>query len=146
MGRLTEKKRILIDHDCKPNPVYLVWIGLGCWNNWLFSGTQTIGDDVESTGTFAPYVEDIETATQRQEQLSKSSIQKVVLGAEGLTLQQVNGIRTLLRSVKVYEMFTDGSKIGVLVEDGSFQVIETRESKHSIELTISYPEKYNQHQ
>lgn len=81
MARVTEKKRVLIDQDCKPNPVYLAWLNkLGGWDYWLFSGTQTIGDDIESGGEFNPYVEDIETATQRAEQLSKSSIQKVCGG------------------------------------------------------------------
>jgi hypothetical protein len=59
MSRLTEIKRLKVDHACVVNPIYINWLGAkGERNYWLFHRVQTKGLDTTVGNTFSKVVND----------------------------------------------------------------------------------------
>lgn len=145
--RVTEEKAIKIGPDCVDNPIYLKWIGKrGGWNYWLFGVVQSVSANIRDAVDIERHVTDIETAEERLDFLSKKEFKTITVGASNIDLEDINGLKSILASPKVYEQFKDGTKIGVRVAPGSFRLYETTEKKASIELTLEYPELYVQTQ
>ena len=147
--RITEIKKIKIDHECKKNPVYLKWIGKnGNFNYWLFNLTQTIGIDIADAEQIEYFVEDFENEEQIHDWLKKRAFKKMILGASNIETQDVEGIKSIFYSTKVYWLVSQNPNKWqtVLVEQGSFNIIETREDRHDIEFTIVFAEIQTQSQ
>lgn len=152
--RITEKKRIKIYNGCTNNPVYLAWLNTkGSWNYWLFTRKQTYNIEIKGGETFEKYIEDLETQETAIDFYNKTASQSVVIGADNLFLNDVNGLKGLLHSVKVQWLTnpTTWKSVGckwltVLVKDGTWKLYETDKNKSNIELEILLPQINQQSQ
>lgn len=153
---VTEVRTIKIDHECKDNPVYLAWLGTdGNWNYWLFHKVQTEALDTEVTGEFVPYISDLEDAIGNGEYMGKESTPQLIVGAnvdeedigKGILPSQYNqGLKSLINSPYVQMLSNpdtweaDGVKwMRVKVVPGTFKIIDTNQSRATIELTLLLP-------
>lgn len=151
---LTVKQRVKVDQACYDNPLYLAWLNeLAGWSYWLFQKNQLNTYQTGSEKLYAVDFEDLENSESQEEVLTLESVRKITMGADGLTLNDVKLIGTMLDSVKV-QMLTnpttwqaDGPDwLTVFVERGSFMVYETEPSKHRIEFTIRLQPRIKQAQ
>lgn len=145
--RVTEIKRIQVRCACL-NPVMLKWKNSkGNWDRWVFEHHQINTDDIGNEQTMSRYIEDYETADIQKDLLSKNTTPNMILGADQLTLNHANGLKWLLRSVKVMMLMNkdtwqiDGAVWQtVLVKSGTFQITDNSQDLHSTELTIEFPD------
>lgn len=144
--RVTEKKRVKIDHACKENPVFVSWINsLGGREHWLFHNVQTEGLNTENLGTFEPFIEDLENA--RGHVFDIAIFAQPQLICYGLIdKEDLDGLKTILYSPNI-EILTnpetweqEGCKWQVYrVEPGSFQIINSDEVRAEFEITFNLP-------
>ena len=152
--KFTETKRIRYDGQCKTNPVYLRWLNsLGGWNYWLFSRNQIIEFTTGQEVIFENPITNLETSESFVEVLSVIVGKGMVLGANALDRNDIEFIKSIIYSPKVQWLFnpetwqTETPKwITVIPGRGSFPLIETKEERADISLTIKFPEIHTQHQ
>lgn len=148
MGRVTEKKRIKIDHSCATdNPVYLNWLGgAGGRNYWLFKLRQQYGLNVNVLGTFSPYLKDIENAQGTTYDTGREAFPRLTVGAV-VDREDAEGIQTVLYSPNVLMLMNpdtwqvEGVKWQIVrVVPGSFKLWETDQTRVELEFTIELVE------
>jgi len=113
----------------------------------LFSKTQIISVVTGSQTVFENPVTDLENSESFMEVLTLLAGQTMVLGATNLDRNDIEFVKTILRSPKVQLLFnpdtweTEGPKwITVIPNRGTFPLIETGEPRADIQLTIAFPE------
>lgn len=149
---ISETKTIEIDGVCVENPIQLCWINpLGGFDYWVFHTAQDISDNISNERTFEQYIADIGTATGRKKTLSKEVRTEIQLGAEHLTVQQMEGLRHLFASpnVMMFDSYNDDGSpkwVTVGVNTGTFIVQKTDENKMNVTFKIILPERYLQTQ
>lgn len=144
MARVTEKKRIKIDHSCVAQPVYLNWLNLaGGRDYWLFKLRQAYNLTTELKGVFEPYTPDIENAQGTIFETGRNAKPRLVLGASSVLLEDVQGIEGLLYSPNVLMLMnpTTWQVEGVRWQivrpvPGSFNLYNTDAIRTSVELAI----------
>lgn len=147
---VSEIKTIKVEQCTPDNPLMLRWLNpLGGYDQWLFSKTQQYDADVTSMENFQQVVDYLEEANANVNALKKDGNIIITLGAEDLTLDEVNGLRTILSSPKVYVISgepttNDFVRLTVLVKTGSFRLYDTEDTKHKIEFQIVSPNYYFQ--
>lgn len=151
MGRVTEKLRVKIDHGCTEQPIYLNWLGTsGGRNYWLFRTRQAYGLNTAVTGTFKPYLPDIENAQGTTYDTGRDASPRLTLGAS-LDIEDARGLDTLLYSPNVLMLAnpetweSEGPKWQVVrVVPGSYKLRETDQTRAEVELTIELCEIFIQ--
>lgn len=125
--------------------VYLEWLGeKGNRSYFLFNDKYQESLQVDGGGTYQKAFDGIDDLTERANWYEKKPFKKLTVGAEGLERYEIEGLKTLLKSTRVYEVQKDGTKQGVLLEPGTFQIGRGDDNKFRIEFTIVYPEQFNQ--
>lgn len=149
---ISEIKTILVDNTCYDNPLYFKWLNpIGGFDYWLFNWKQVSNDTISNPITFEPYIKDLSAVNSRAETLSKDSQEEIDLGAEGLSMDDINAIRNILASPKVLMYVGTGTDsvqqwITVQVKADTFEISDNRENKFNIEFTIQPPQKFIQKQ
>jgi hypothetical protein len=141
---LTKPITIKIDRRCYKNKVYLKWKNLlGGYDQWLFHHTQT--DQLKSSelGVFDIPVTYLEDASTNRRSKGKEGEVSLLVGADNLTDNEFQNIRTITLSPEVIIVDKDNNKIEVTIEPGTFSY-ETKDSRHSISFQINYPRLYTQ--
>ena len=146
-ARLTEIKTVDIWPECIVNPVYLQWFcTVGGPAYWCFAFRQQRGLTTKELGVFLPYIDDLETAQADVETIGLNVQPQLVVGAMGLTTDQMLIIESLLCSTRVLMLTnpddweTDGPKWHrVGVAPGTFKTKRTDLSRHNIEITLNLP-------
>lgn len=120
------------------NPVAIVWKNaIGGWDYWVFQKNQTQHIDTASLGSFTKEYSKISDVNNPITERGKVATTRMILGAESLTTDQVNGIKSLLTTNKAYILNPDGSvNREVSVLPGTFLIMETEALRHDIELEI----------
>lgn len=120
------------------NPILFVWKNtLGGWDYWLFQVNQTQHIDTVSLGYFQKNYTKISDISNPQSEVGKQVTTRMILGADDLTIQQVQGLKGLLASNKVYILNKDGSvNREVILLPGTFLIQDTSDSLHSLEFEI----------
>lgn len=152
---VSEIKTIEVNDDCADNDVYLRWaIPTGGYDYWLFKRSQKETDVITAEQTFEKYIENLEDENLRAQVISKEAQTEIVLSQDGLTTDQALGLRYLLSEV-VCDMYVPNelsdtsinfSWLGMRVKPASFLIRDTFDNRHSIELTLMPPARYNQQQ
>lgn len=145
--KITETKRIRYDDLCKDNPIYLSWINtLGGRCYWLFSRNQFISFGTGEETIFENAVIDLENSEAFQEVLSLQAGKGMILGCNNIDRNDIEYIKSILYSPKVQILdnpdtwTTEGCKwTTVIVVRGNFPLIETKEERADISLTIKFP-------
>ena len=154
MTILTEIKRIRYNDSCQENPVYLSWRNLnGGMNYYLFTRRQVKNIITGNENTIDKYITDFENEESTSEVLSLNADDKWILGVENVDLNDAMLIATLLYSPRVQWLSnpdtweSEGCKwITVLVDRGTFPVIDTGEIMQSITFLIKFQSKVIQEQ
>jgi hypothetical protein len=147
---VSEIKTINVEQCIPAEPLYLRWqVTPGGYDQWLFSINQKFDAEASSMENFQQVVNYLEEENTNVNVLKKNGNEVVTLGADNLTLDEVNGISTILTSPKVYVISgTPGSddftRICVLVKTGTFSLYETADTRHRIEFQIVSPNYYFQ--
>jgi hypothetical protein len=142
--RLTEKLLVKVDHRCYTHPVYIGWWSKPAgWAFWLFHFTQTIKRETDDLGIFKPNYWDLENQRGSYVDLGKIENETMIVGAEGLSIDDFKGILTLASAHKVtiFPPLSDTvtKQIDVIVNKGSFPR-DTKNFRGFIEFEILMPE------
>lgn len=139
---VTEVKRV--DYvACTPeNPMCLVWLNSnGHPDVWVFSKHQEYSLDVKDMDEFEPIINYLQMANSRQLVLGKEAYGVVKLGYEGLSRQQVIGIKEVLISQHVKWVNGAAERV-VSVKSGTFRIFDSGESKFKLEFDVVLPKFY----
>lgn len=142
---VTEVKTVQLEVCIPDNPFFVRWFNpLGGWDSWLFGTRQVHAFDVDDLDTFQPNINYLQIANGVQQVLGKEAFELVTVGYEGLIKSQVDGIKYLLTSPKVYYINgTPGSndfiRLEILVKPGTFRIYDNGDGKHSMEITLIKP-------
>ena len=147
---VTEIKKINVVNCTPEQPVFLRWLNsLGGFDSWLFSKSQQVDVDVTQGDNFHQVVNYLEEENTNVNVIKKNGNLLMTLGADNLTLQQLQGIRSILGSPKVYWLqgqpqTNDFIRLTVLVKTGTFKLYDTEDTRHRIEFQIISPNLYLQ--
>jgi hypothetical protein len=138
-GELTETKQIKINQTCLERPLAVSWLNtLGGREHWVFSYNQIHTLDTQSGATYQPNIDNLETATSNIFDLQKFAQPKISVGAN-VDIEDIEGLKSILYSICV-EIKTAQGWIGVRPETGSFKILETKDTKATIEMTFVLPD------
>lgn len=142
MANLTQNGREPFECD----GIYLQWLGeKGNRSYFWFNNLYNESIQVEGGGTYQKSFDAIDDLTERVNWFEKKAFKKLVLGAENLTKIEIDGLKTLLKSPKVFVVDPATFKLtGVLVEPGTFEIGRGDQDRFKIEFSIVYPEQFNQ--
>jgi len=146
MARLTEKKRIKIDTECKDFPVYLCWINsLGGYDYWLFFKSHEESTKTKSQTPYLINIDDLETATATNDIIGKQAVHTFKIGAR-MKQEDMDGITGLYESPKAMllmnpETWQDDGPVWqrVIVKTGSLLVLKTGTAFLDVKLQIQMP-------
>jgi len=151
--RLTEKKRIKIDSECRDNPIYLCWLNsLGGISYWLFSKNHTETTRTRAGKSYVKNISDLETAKGNLDFITKEAVHSFKVGARVLQ-EDMDGIEGLFESPKVQMLMnpatwqTDegGARWqNVQIKTGSLLVLDTATNYKDIQMEIQMPFLYKQ--
>lgn len=146
---ISETKSIYVDHCERKRPEYFAWLNKhGGFDYWLFYNHQEITDTTFEEIQFERNIEDLEDANARAQTLRKRIQEQMFLGADQLTFEQIDGLKHILSSPKVFRYLGVEDDVHkwevVTVIPGSFPIRKTSETKTSIAFSILPPERYNQ--
>lgn len=133
-------------NDCAgKNPVFLKWMGTsGAWHFWVFAFNQIESEDITSAqGTFSKFITDLATADTDSDFITKEATPELILSDDLLDNNDIQGLRTLLRSPKVMMLMNPESWVAdgevyqtVRVKPGKFKIRERRGALQGIEFMI----------
>jgi hypothetical protein len=139
--RITEKKTIKIDRECKENPVFISWINtLGGREHWLFHKVQTKGIVTSNAGNYEPYISDLSIARGQITDISKNATPLLIVNAT-VDIEDIEGLKTMLYSPCV-EMLVSENPImwqTVRPQVGSFKLYDTTDVRATIQITLELP-------
>lgn len=145
--RVTEKKRIKIDRECKENPVFISWVNtLGGREHWLFHKKQSKGFITQDGETYEVNQNDLENSRGQTYDFTKEGQDQMIVGTMA-DIEDIEGIKTMLNSVNV-EILTnpdtwtiEGPKWkNVRPVPGSFKLYDTDELRNELEITLRFPD------
>lgn len=147
----SEYKYMRIVQCSKANPVFLKWWYNGAWNYWLYNFNQVESNEVTaSQGTFSKFQSDLALMDTDSDFVSRETMPDMTLGAQGLDLNDITGLKTILSSSKVMMLSnldswtTDGDKwVTVKIKTGKYKIRETGAALSDISFTMVLPEIYN---
>lgn len=148
-NQISETKSIIVDHCERRQPEFFAWLNKhGGFDYWLFYNHQEITDTTFEEVQFERHIEDLATSNARAQTLRKRIQEQMFLGADQLTFAQIDGLKHILSSPKVFRYLglqDDVHKWEVVtVLPGSFPIKKTSETKAKISFSILPPERYNQ--
>ena len=144
MPVITEEITIEVREDCPNNPIMLRWLNsLAGWSDWLFHYNQIETYTVDKGQVVEQTIFDIETAEIMYKQLGNTEKKNLAVGATDLTLNQWLAIKEINSSPQVYQVFQDGTKIG-LISVSTTTTRRTKNNRYEIELEVQYPDILSQ--
>ncbi|WP_207425991.1 hypothetical protein [Pedobacter sp. SYSU D00535] len=146
--KVTEDKFIQISTPCSDPYVYLKWMNhLGAWDYFRFGYNQIIVSDVRNEQMVSRVVSDWENSDTIADVVKKAAVDKITVGAHGLTPDQMQGLTWLRRGIKA-QMLVSVNPVKwqtVIVQSGS-DSRDSRARSGNVKLTIELPEANIQNQ
>lgn len=139
---VTESIIIKLDNECKDNPIYLRWINtLGGYDYFMFHFTNEIVFHTKSRGQFEKTYTSLAEKTASFSR-GKKAIKTIIVGAEGLSQNDYDGIYPdLFLSPSIYIVTAAGLETPVQITDGSWSM-NSRDKVHSLEFELELPEYF----
>ena len=150
--RITEKKKIKIDHECKDFPIYLTWLNsLGGYSYWLFFKEHTEKTKTASENKYIKSIDDLENAIATDDITGKSADHTILIGGR-MKAEDMDGITGLYESPKVLRLMnpetweTDG--VGgtpapkwqrVIIKPGSLTILKTGIEYLEVKMNLELP-------
>jgi hypothetical protein len=144
--RLTEKKRIKIDTECKDYPKYLCWLNkFGGYDYWLFFKYHEEHTRTQAENPYVVNIDDLETANSTNDITGKKAVHSFRIGAR-VKEEDMDGLTGLYESPKVMLLMnpetwsTEGPVWQrVIVKTGSMLVLKTGTEFLEMKLEIQMP-------
>jgi hypothetical protein len=150
--RITEKKKIKIDHECKDFPIYLTWLNrLGGYSYWLFFKEHNIKTKTKSENGYIQNIQDLETAISTNDITGKEAEHSISVGGR-MKAEDMDGITGLYESPKVERLMnpdtweTDGPSGGpaplwqrVIIKSGSLTILKTGIDFLEVKMILDLP-------
>ena len=150
--RITEKKKIKIDHECKDFPIYLTWLNsLGGYSYWLFFKEHTENTKTKTQNKYIVNIQNLETAIGTNDITGKLANHEIKIGAR-VKAEDIDGITGLYESPKVLRLMnpetwqTEGEGGNplpkwqrVIVKPGSIIILKTGIDFLEIKMTLELP-------
>ena len=139
--RVTEKKTIKIDRECKLNPVFISWLNVyGGREHWLFSKVQTKGLITQNAGNFETYIVDLSEARGQITDISKNATPLLTVNCT-VDIEDIEGLKTILYSPCVEMLVSENpiKWITVHPQVGSFKLYDTNDVTSSLQITLELP-------
>lgn len=131
--------------SCCGNNIDLQWLNrLGGWEHWSFTAFKTFGDNISNVETIQKDIlqdwdTDFITGQTESEHISIEANDTIVVRSQDLTIQQINAIKNIKKSIKVNDETDLNNIVTVLVDKAPFQYRTDNDKRHSIEFQITYP-------
>ena len=150
--RITEKKKIKIDHECKDFPIYLTWVNrLGGYSYWLFHKQHEEKTKTKSENKYNKSIADLENAIATNDITGKLAVHSIKVGGR-IKAEDMDGITGLYESPKVLRLMnpetwtTDGPGSTplprwqrVIIKPGSLVILKTETDFLEIKMTLELP-------
>jgi len=150
--RITEKKKIKVDHECKDFPIYLTWLNsLGGYSYWLFFKEHSELTKTSLENQYIKSIEDLENAISTNDITGKSAEHTIQIGGR-IQAEDMGGITGLYESPKVERLMnpdtweTDGTGgtpapkwQRVIIKPGSITILKTGIEFLTIKMTLELP-------
>lgn len=144
-AQLTEKKKVKIKRKICQYPIYLRWLQSdGGYAYWLFSQRKTLSFRTSNQRVFFPFISDIEDARSIMKVQDKSSVNRALLFADGLTENEALGMRGLYESIEVMALINpdswqiEGAKWQqIAIDIGTFEIGDTGRSLYQTSFNIT---------
>ena len=150
--RITEKKKIKFDHECKDFPIYLTWLNrLGGYSYWLFFKEHTEKTKTKSENGYIKSIKDLENAIATNDITGKEAEHSIQVGCR-CKAEDMDGLTGLYESPKVERLMnpetweTDGTGgqpfpiwQRVIVKSGSITILKTGIDFLEIKMTLELP-------
>jgi hypothetical protein len=126
--------------------VFLKWLGeKGNRSYYFFNLRYSESMQVDGGDTYQTAFDGISDLRERANWYNKKAYKKLTVGANGISRNDAEGLKTLLKSTKVdYYDKNTGLTTGVLVEPGTFSIGRGDDTLFNVELSIVFPEQFNQ--
>lgn len=136
---------------CSPeNPVALMWFNpRSGFDFWVFGKRQQISHEINAGNEFMPVIDYLENENGVQRTIQKTKFEKMLLGTEQITKQQVVGISYLLASPLIYLVTgepasNDWRTTICTIESGSWLIYDTANAMQKIEFELIKPKIFTQ--
>ena len=147
--RITEKKKIKIDHECKDFPIYLTWLNrLGGYSYWLFFKEHSEKTKTKAENKYIKSIADLENAIATNDITGKQAAHTILVGGR-IKAEDIDGITGLYESPKVLrlmnpENWNSGPTPNpiwqrVIVKPGSITILKTGIEYLEIKMTLELP-------
>jgi len=108
--RITEKKKVYVDANCRKNPVYLMWKNAyGGWSYWLFDNNTEESYIAKHNTEYSVYVENIETANIKNKFVSTDQVKTITCG-DSVRVSDLYGLAGIEKSPQVFMLY-DATKL-----------------------------------
>lgn len=147
--RVTEKKKIYINNECRRNPIYLMWKNsLGGWDYWLFDNNAEINYTAKHNTEYSVYIENIATANLKSKFVNAEQVKTITVG-DSVTVSELYGISGIEKSPQVFMLY-DATKLATNPELAWIGVnVVPKGFKHTsfannidVEITFELPDFY----
>ena len=150
--RITEKKKIKIDHECKDFPIYLTWLNpLGGYSYWLFFKEHTEKTNTKAENKYIINIDDLENAIGTNDITGKQAVHSILVGGR-MKAEDMDGLTGLYESPKVERLMnpetweTDGPGATplpiwqrVIIKPGSITILKTGIEFLEIKMNLELP-------
>ncbi len=130
------------------NGIYIEWLGnLGNRSYYLFNDRSEESLNVNANETFDYSFTRISDLEQRSDFFAKDASQLFKCGVSAVSRNDIEGLKTLLTSVKVSVITADGAgwkKTGILIAPGTFVIGRLADNTFNLEFGFSYSKQFNQ--
>jgi len=131
------------------NGIYIEWLGkLGNRSYYLFNDKSEESLLVNGGDTFEYAFNRISDLEQRSDFFSKDATQLFKCGVSAISRNDIEGLKTLLTSVKVSVITSDGiggwKRTGILIAPGTFVIGKLADNTFNLEFAFSYSRQFNQ--
>ena len=126
--------------------VFLKWLGeKGNRSYYFFNLRYSESMQVDGGDTYQTAFDGISDLRERANWFNKKAYKKLTVGANGISRNDAEGLKSLLKSTKVdYYDKNTGLTTGVLVEPSTFTIGRGDDTLFNVELSIVFPEQFNQ--
>lgn len=128
--------------------IYIEWLGkLGNRSYYLFNDKSEESLNVNAGETFETPFTRIDTLEERSNFFEKEATQLFKCGVSAISRNDIEGLKTLLTSVKVSVITADGAgwkKTGILIAPATFVIGKLSDNTFSLEFAFVYSKQFNQ--
>lgn len=144
MTVVTEKIRVKINQNCIDSPFSVRFSNdLGGYDYYTFKKRQTYSYDTKNVKTQKKFIEDWKNDTSIIQIIQKTVAEKIKVGVDNLTLDEVDGLKYLIRSARCEYLFDSTNNVWhtLILDEGDIEIKDTGEDIFALELEFMLPER-----